>query len=130
MRVASACLILIGVLWALALWWATSVMDSIAERMPNFNWYIVRDAAGPVLLILGPLLLIRRSWRRVGAVVAALGCCILTAAAGWMLIDAALHENASNRAFSISGGGVICGVAILADIAGVRVWRVAFRHPI
>jgi Kef-type K+ transport system membrane component KefB len=105
-------------------------MDSIAERLPNFNWYLIRDAAGPVFLILGPLLLIRRSWQRAGTVIAALGCCILSVAAGWMLIDTALHENASNRAFSLSVAGVICAVAFLADLAGVRLWLVAFRRPI
>jgi fucose 4-O-acetylase-like acetyltransferase len=105
-------------------------MDAIAERMPNFYWYGAAYAAGPVLLILGPLLLMRRSWQRAAAVTAAIGCCILTVGATWMLVDVALHENPSNRAFSFSVSGVICVVAVLADFAGVRICRVAFRRPI
>jgi hypothetical protein len=105
-------------------------MDAIAERMPNFNWYGLAEAADPVLLIIGPLLLMRRSWQHTGAVTAAIGCCILTFGASWMLIDVALHENPSNRAFSFSVAGIICVVAGLADLAGVRICRVAFRRPI
>jgi hypothetical protein len=129
MRVASAFLILVGLLWASALWWSVRAMDAIAERLPNFYWYGAAEAAGPVLLILGPLLLMCRSWRA-AAVTAALGCCTLTVGASWMLIDVALHENASNRAFSFSVTGVICVVAVLADLAGVCICRVAFRRPI
>ena len=130
MRVASTFLILVGLLWAFALWCAVSAMDAIAERMPGFYWYGVVHVAGPALLIVGPLLLMRRSWQRAAAVIAATGCCILTVGASWMLIDVALHENASNRAFGFSMAGVICAVAVLADLAGVRVCRVAFRRPI
>jgi hypothetical protein len=130
MRVASAFLILIGLLWAFALWWSVSVMDAIAERLPNFYWYEAAHAAGPILLILGPLLLIRRSWHRAAAVTAAIGCCILTVGASWMLIDVALHENPSNRAFGFSVAGAICAIAVLVDIAGVKIWHVAFRRPI
>ena len=102
-------------------------MDAIAERLPNFYWYGAAETAGPVLLILGPLLLTRRSWRRAAAVIAALGCFILTVGAIWELVDVALHESASNRAFGFSVSGVICVVAVLADLAGVRICRVAFR---
>jgi len=35
MRVASAFLILIGLLWAFGLWWMDAVMNGIAERMPQ-----------------------------------------------------------------------------------------------
>jgi len=130
MRVASAFLILVGLLWAFGLWWSVVAMDAIAERLPNFNWYGAAHAAGPVLLMLGPLLLMRRSWRRAGAMTAAIGCCILTVGASWLLIDVALHENPSNRAFGFSVAGVICGVAILADLAGIHIFRLAFRRPI
>ena len=130
MRVASTFLILVGLLWAFALWWSVLAMDAIAERMPNFYWYGVGYAAGPILLILGPLLLIRRSWQRSAAVTAAIGCCILTVGASWMLLDVALHENPSNRAFSFCVAGMICVVAVLADLAGVRICRLAFRRPI
>ncbi len=105
-------------------------MDAIAERMPDFYWYGAANAAGPILLILGPMLLMRRSWQRAAAVTAAIGCCILTVGASRMLIDVALHENPSNRRFGFSVAGVICVVAVLADLAGVRVCRVAFRRPI
>jgi hypothetical protein len=98
--------------------------------MPNFYWYGIAEAAGPVLLIIGPLLLMRRSWQRTAAVIAAIGCCILTVGASWMLIDVALHENPSNRAFGFSVAGVICVVAVLADLAGFRICRVTFRRPI
>ena len=130
MRVASAFLILVGLLWTFALWWSVAVMDAIAERMPNFYWYGAAYAAGPLLLVLGPLLLIHRSWRRSAAVTAAIGCCILTVGASWMLIDVALHENPSNRAFGLSVAAVICVVAVLADLAGIRMCSVAFRRPI
>ena len=128
MRVASAFLILIGLLWAFALWWSVSAMDAIAERMPNFYWYSAAESAGPVLLILGPLLLMRRSWQRAAAVTAVIGCGILTVGASWMLIDVVLHENPSNRAFGFFVAGVICVVAVLADLAGVRICRGAFRR--
>src|SRR5437879_13889751 len=111
MRVASAFLILIGLLWAFALWWSIRAMDAIAERLPDFYWYGAVEAAGPVLLILGALLLMRRSWQRAAAVTSAVGCCILTVGASWMLIDVALHENAANHAFDLSVIGVRCVVA-------------------
>ncbi len=132
MRVASAFLILVGLLWAFGLWWIDAVMSGIDERMPvaHFYWRVAAAVAGPVLLILGPLLLMRRAWRRAAAMLAAIGCCILTLGASWLLIDVALHENASNRAFSFSVAGVICVVALLPDLAGVRICRVAFRRPI
>jgi xanthine/uracil permease len=129
MRVASAFLILIGLLWGLILWWSVNVMDAIAERLPNFYWYGARDAAGPLLLIVGPLLLMRPSWQRTGAVIAAIGCCILTVGATWMLIEA-WHENPSNRAFSFLMAGVICAIAVLVNVAGAKLWRVAFRRSI
>jgi hypothetical protein len=97
--------------------------------MDHFYWRLAGAAVGPILLILGPLLLIRRTWRRPAAVLAAIGCCILTLAASWALIDIALHENASNRAFGFSVAGVIFVVAVVADFAGVRICRVAFRRP-
>jgi hypothetical protein len=105
-------------------------MDAIAERVPNFYWYIARDATGSVLLILGPLLLMRRSWQRAAALIAAIGCCILTVATSWMFIDVALHENPSNRALGFSITGALCAIAVLADVAGVKIWRAAFHRSI
>ena len=105
-------------------------MDAIAERVPNFYWCIARDATGPVLFILGPLLLMRRLWQRAAALIAAIGCCILTVATSWMFIDVALHENPSNRALGFSITGALCAIAVLADVAGVKIWRAAFHRSI
>ena len=130
MRVASAFLILIGYSGSCFCGGQSPQWTPSLSACLIFIGTVPPEAAGPVLLILGPLLLIRRSWQRAAAVTAAIGCCILTFGAIWMLIDVALHENPSNRAFGFSVAGAICAITVLVDIAGVKIWYVAFRRPI
>jgi hypothetical protein len=106
-------------------------MSGIAEAAPVAHFYraIVAAFAGPTFLIAGPLLLLRKSWRRIGALLSSFGCIILTVYAIQLSI-ASFHENPLNQGFAFGVCGVFRVVTLLTDLAGFHIWRVVFRRAI
>jgi len=122
---------LVGILWVLALWWFHTAMSGITEAVPVAHFYraLFAALAGPLALIVGPLLLLYRLWRRVGALLGSLGCLVLTFYAIQLSIDS-FHESPSNRAFAFGAVGLFWIITLLTDLAAFYICRVVFRRAI
>src|SRR5437016_2572280 len=74
------CLLVAGIIWTLVVAWIYITLSGIAEpiSMMRIVLYYGGMLLGPLALILGPILVLRRSYGKLGAILAILGCAVLT----------------------------------------------------
>ena len=128
MKILSFALIVVGVVWAMALYWAHLVMTGMAELMPLSSWSIatlVRTALelmGPVLLICGPIFVLIGFHRRLGSIVALLGCLLLTAFVVDTMSDLS-SGNWSDAKGYLPMFAFLTSIALLCDVGAIRLYQ-------
>jgi hypothetical protein len=130
MKIPSIFLLIIGCVWALFVVWMFVTLAGIAE----FGWTLpgivhwVGMLIGPVALVVGSALVLRRGNRASSAILVAIGCLILTSFA---LYDSVvgMQQKPLQALPTYSFYAVMLIVMLLADIAGFRVVRQLLRSP-
>lgn len=127
-RAASIFLTLLGLLWMAIVTWTFLMMgglevlhlDYLGKAVLYYAWMFV----GPLLLLVGPLLYARARYRTAAAFLIGVGCLILSAEVGWILLSV-IHDLADplimKPPYILYGGGVV--LTALADICSVLLVR-------
>jgi hypothetical protein len=131
MKIPGTFLLIIGCVWAIFVLWMFLTLAAIAE----FGWtlsgilYWAGMLIGPVVLIVGSALVLRRGNRASGVILVAIGCLILTSFALYNSV-VGMQQKPLQAPPPYSFYAVMFIVMLLADIAGFRVVRKLLRsHP-
>jgi hypothetical protein len=131
MRVPSILLTLVGLLWAAVVTWFFLMTGGLevfhfpylGKAVLWYGWMFV----GPLFLLVGPLLYARARDRMAASVLLGVGCLILSAEVGWILLSV-IHDLAdpliAKPPYILYASGLI--LTALADICTVqliRKWR-------
>lgn len=90
MKLACVALVLVGIIWLVTQILAFVVITGIATPTPLGTniIYSLSSGAGPLLLIVGPVLVLTKLAPRLGASMAVVGCILLTWFGAWTVFDA------------------------------------------
>src|SRR5205807_4410263 len=120
-KLMSAYLLLVGVLWSLAIVCVWITLGSIAQPESVFG-LLFGLLIGPSFLLIGPFVGLALPHRRVGTIIASIGCAILSMyvayAISTILHTAPLQTKPSYPVFVILAVGTL-----FADVAAVALWR-------
>jgi hypothetical protein len=123
MRVASAVFLLaVGGVWLLFMLWMLLSIAGVADSPQNRGYalaYWSGYLAGPVLLVLGAALLLRRPVSMAGTLLTCLGCLALTGFAIYNSIGG-MQRNPLQAPPTYWFYGVMLVVMLLADLAGYK----------
>jgi hypothetical protein len=130
-RVTSIFLTLVGLLWVAVVIWFFLMMGGLevlhfaylGKAVLWYGWMFV----GPLSLLVGPLLYAKARYRMAASVLLGVGCLILSAEVGWILLSV-IHDLAdpliAKPPYNLYATGLI--LTSLADICTVllvRKWR-------
>jgi len=131
MKTAAGFLLVVGCLWALLIMWMFVTLAGIAE--PPGSWvkaalYWSSMLIGPLMLIIGAVLLLRNTSLRSGAILVGIGCAILT---GFALYNSVIgiHREPLQAPPPYLLYFVLLLVMILSDAAAYKVYRVVSLVP-
>src|ERR1700730_1713979 len=130
MKIPCVALILIGVGWILALIWECLVLSGIASpvSVSSVLWYYGTRSLGPILLIVGSTLILRRMSSRIGVILTTIGCAILTISVAGILLSF-LHVEPLERKpdyIDFTLYGFLALIVLAADSAVLRLCRLVF----
>lgn len=121
MKTYSLGLIFVGVLWVLSMYWMTSGMDAITDRV-SVSFMGTALIAGPILLICGPILVLVGFYSKVGAALTILGCAILTAWAVYVTSGLRSMNWVEDKPLFVVVA-VLITVTLLCDLAAIRLYQ-------
>ena len=130
MKSLSTCLLLVGVVWGLFVVWMYLALSGIADpiSVTRVVLYFVVLLLGPLLLIAGPILVLSGRHPKAGAILAMVGCIILTITVAYQ-VPSVLHDLhdplVMKSPWWLYAGPII--VTLLADVGAVQVYRLAVR---
>jgi hypothetical protein len=127
MKAPAIYLLTVGFFWTLAVALVVVTMSGIAEPISLFytSSYYLASLLGPAMLIIGSVLILRRSHQKVGVILAAIGCLILTVTVARESI-LGLHVGPLQARPPYLVFIVMIIVTVLADAAAWRLHRHAF----
>jgi hypothetical protein len=124
------CLLLVGVLWALFVVWMYLALSGIAEpiSVTRVVLYFGVLLLGPLILLVGPILVLTGRHPKTGAILAVVGCVILTITVGYQ-VPSVLHDLRDPLIMRPPWGlyAVAIILTLLADAGAVQVYRLAGR---
>lgn len=123
MKIFSIGLICVGVAWLLGLGGMYFVMSGISTpAFPDVFWYYGSRAIGPVLLIVGPLLIMSSYRQKLGVILIIVGCVFLT-----ILLASSLFEFLNVKPLQrkpdlgdYTWNAFLAVIGVLADVAAFR----------
>jgi hypothetical protein len=128
MKVSAIYLLTVGVLWVLGIALIFLAMSSIAEPVSLLytSVYYAALLIGPALLIIGAIAVLRRSRPKLGFILVALGCIILTGTVAHQTI-LGLHVEPLQAKPPYRLFVILIIVTLLTDAVAWRLYRRIFR---
>ena len=113
-----------GILCGLGVGWLYLVLSGISEPIsrPATLLHFAALLIGPALLIIGPALVLTGSRARTGAVLAIIGCAILTGWLGYALMGSFHTRPFQAKALDALDVSLVL-LALVSDWAAVRLWQ-------
>ena len=130
MKSLSTYLLLVGIVWGLFVVWMYLALSGIADpiSVTRVVLYFVVLLLGPLLLIAGPILVLSGRHPKAGAILAMVGCIILTITVAYQ-VPSVLHDLhdplVMKSPWWLYAGPII--LTLLADAGVVQVYRLAGR---
>ena len=122
-------LILVGVYWLLDLAWTYLVMSGISTpAVPAVFLYYGTRSIGPILLIVGPILVLNQAHKKLGVLLTAIGCTIITVLIGSSIVEF-LHVEPLQRKPDFGDytrNAFLALVVLLSDWAAFRLYQLTF----
>jgi hypothetical protein len=124
------CLLFVGVIWALFVGWMYLALSGIADpiSVTRVVLYFGLLLLGPLILIVGPILVLTGRQPKVGAILAMVGCVILTITVAYQ-VPSVLHDLhdplVKKSPWWLYAVPII--LTLLADAGAVQVYRLAGR---
>lgn len=129
MRGLSICLLVVGIIWTLVVGWIYLTLSGIAEpiSMMRILAYYGGLLLGSLALILGPILILKGTYAKWGAILAILGCSALTIFVFYQTVQAMHVEPLQVKPpYALYGAVVI--LVILADVAAIKLYRLSVAN--
>jgi hypothetical protein len=128
MRLLSIYLILEGIIWALIVAWIFLSLTNIADLNSSKTELVyVFVLACPLLLIVGPVLILLETWPKPGVVLTMLGCLTVTALVLYQVIQGAHREPLQVKPPYVVYGLAI-GAVLLGDLVALRLCQIVFTR--
>lgn len=127
MRALSICLMFAGVFWALFVGWLYLALSGIAAPVSTLAVAasFAGQMIGPLLLIVGSALVLKRGHAKAGAVLALVGCVVLTVLVGRATF-AALHPLPLQAPPAYGFFAITLAVALASDVGAFLLYRRVF----
>jgi hypothetical protein len=128
-RSLSISLIVVGVLWAAVIAWMYIALSGIAEPISVMSVVLYYGGLllGPLVLILGPILVLNGTYTKQGAILSILGCAVLTILVLYQTIQA-MHVEPLQVKPPYALYAVVVVLVVLADAAAVKLYRLSIMH--
>jgi hypothetical protein len=130
MKLSAVYLLIIGVVWALAIGLMFLAMSSIAEPVGLLytSTYYAALLVGPALLIIGSLLILRRSREKIAFILSAIGCLILTVTiARESILGLQVEPLQAKPPYVLFA--ILISATVAADLAAWRIYRRIVSYP-
>ena len=126
MRGLSIFLLLVGITWALGIVLTYLTLSGLAVpvSVTRVLLYYGLLLTGPLMLIAGPILVMNSTHTKLGAVLAALGCSMLTVLVAYEIVKA-MQVGALQVRPPVAVYGIMIMLVLLADIGAIRLYRIA-----
>jgi hypothetical protein len=126
MRSLSICLMLEGVLWALVVGWTYLSLSGISEPVSatKTTLYFAALLIVPLVLIVGPVLVLKGAYVKLGAILAVVGCAVLTIFVVYQSIQA-LHVEPLEVKPPYALYVIAVIVTLLSDVGALRLYQLA-----
>lgn len=120
MKASAIYLITVGVVWALAIAYMFFALSRIAEPISVVytTFYYTALMIGPLIMIIGPILVLAASHRKLGLILSAIGCVILTVTIGYQALSGLRAESLQVK----PPYGLWAGLIIMTGLADTAVW--------
>lgn len=124
----SVFLMIEGLVWALVIGWMFLVMSGIANPISplSTSLYFVALLTVPLALMIGPLFILRGPHARLGAIMTAAACMILTALVVHE-VSGLFHREPLQAPPSYIFYASLAIIAVLSDLVALVLWRFAFQ---
>jgi hypothetical protein len=131
MKVLSIGFLLVGIVWSLALLWTYMVMSGISTPVSftALASYYGPMLIGPMLLIVGAILVLTGFHPKMGSILTIIGCTILTILVGYSTAQD-LHPEPLQMRPSYGIDLFLIIVALLSDWAAFRLCQLAFSRAV
>ncbi|MCU1335806.1 MAG: hypothetical protein JWO19_1387 [Bryobacterales bacterium] len=126
MRGLSISLLVAGIIWTLVVAWIYLTLSGIAEPISVMRVVLYYGGLllGPLALILGPILVLNGTYAKPGAILAILGCAVLTVFVFYQTAQA-MHVEPLQVKPPYALYAVVVILVILADAAAVKLYRLS-----
>jgi hypothetical protein len=124
MKTISICLLLVGIVWALAVGWIYLSLSTIAEptSVAQVIAYYAGLLAGPLILIVGPALVLNGTYAKPGAALAMIGCVVLTIFVVYQSLQA-FHVEPLQVQPPYALYAIVVVLTLLSDVAAVCLYQ-------